>query len=253
MNTQENINAPTANVILSECAINEPFAGGVLYYKEMKLIKDVGRLYPYKDSKKKVHFAIYECPICGRSFLANVGNVNKGSIVSCKCERRKRLVERNFVHGQSGSKLYYVWCAMKSRCYHKANKSFNNYGGRGITVCEEWRNNYKAFYKWSQDNGYAIGLILDRINNDGNYEPDNCRWTTRSVNNQNVRKKRNNTSGFRGVHKHGKKWGAAIGIDLTRIRLGSFDDPVDAAKAYDEAAKKHFGERAALNFPDNNK
>lgn len=68
---------------------------------------------------------------------------------------------------------------MKARCYCKSATSYMNYHMFGITVCNEWRNNFQAFYDWAMDNGYADNLSIDRINNDGNYEPNNCRWSTR--------------------------------------------------------------------------
>ena len=75
---------------------------------------------------------------------------------------------------------------MKVRCYNPRDKHYERYGGRGITVCDEWLNNFPAFYKWSIQNGYRQGLTIDRIDNDGNYCPENCRWTTYSVQNSNT-------------------------------------------------------------------
>lgn len=76
---------------------------------------------------------------------------------------------------------------MKDRCYNEKNKSYKNYGGRGITICQEWLDDKEKFIKWSLENGYQEHLSIDRINNDGNYEPSNCRWVTISQNNQNRR------------------------------------------------------------------
>lgn len=94
-------------------------------------------------------------------------------------------------HGQSKDKFYQVWNGIKQRCYNPHNKNYHNYGGRGIEVCNEWRNDFQAFYDWSISNGYKDGLQIDRINNDGNYEPSNCRWVDRFTNNNN---RRNNIS-----------------------------------------------------------
>lgn len=92
------------------------------------------------------------------------------------------------IHGLSKTKLYNVWCAMKRRCYNTNVKDYKNYGGRGIKVCDEWLN-YVPFYNWAVSNGYKEGLTIDRIDNDKDYEPNNCRWISKV---ENTIKKRNN-------------------------------------------------------------
>jgi hypothetical protein len=91
--------------------------------------------------------------------------------------KRPDLTERNTTHGLStkDKRLYQCWKHMRSRCNNPNNKDYHNYGGRGIAVCDEW-NDYAAFYTWSIANGYRDNLTLDRINSNGNYGPDNCRW-----------------------------------------------------------------------------
>lgn len=82
----------------------------------------------------------------------------------------------NIKHGKYNTRLHSIWNSMITRCYSKHRKSYKNYGGRGIVVCIEWRNDFMTFYNWAYENGYNDKLTLDRINNDGNYEPNNCRW-----------------------------------------------------------------------------
>ena len=84
--------------------------------------------------------------------------------------------------------LYYTWQGMKARCLRKSHSKYKDYGARGITVCNEWLNDFRAFCEWSLANGYRHGLSIDRIDNDSGYRPDNCRWTTCSVQNSNRRR-----------------------------------------------------------------
>ncbi|MBP1889811.1 hypothetical protein J2Z53_001394 [Clostridium moniliforme] len=90
-------------------------------------------------------------------------------------------------HGLRYTKLYGVWGMMKQRCYNCCNKDYKDYGAREIRICDEWKNNVKIFYNWAINNGYEEGLTLDRINPNGNYEPNNCRWITNAEQQNNKR------------------------------------------------------------------
>ena len=135
--------------------------------------------------------------------------------------------------------LYTLLNNMEHRCNNPRHRAFEDYGGRGISVCEEWINNVGAFASWAIAHGWKKGLFIDRINNDGNYEPDNCRFVTRQINQCNQRLlRKNNTSGYRGVHwnKQRKKWKVIISINGKMKFLGYFDSPKLAALRYDVEA-----------------
>lgn len=122
------------------------------------------------------------------------------------------------------------------RCYNKKCPSFHRYGGRKISMCTQWRNNFEIFYNWCIESGYAKGLSIDRIDNDLGYNPNNCRWTNKTIQARNTCKiQKNNTSGYRGVYlyKRTGKYVVQIRVNYTRINLGAFTTAIDAAKAYD--------------------
>lgn len=108
-------------------------------------------------------------------------SLRHGAIRSCGCLKRDEVKKRSTKHGLYNSRIYQTWADMKSRCYNSKHKAYRHYGGRGITVCEEWRNDFKAFYDWAIANGYYDDLSIDRIDVNGNYEPSNCRWATAKV------------------------------------------------------------------------
>ena len=96
----------------------------------------------------------------------------------------------NYKHGKKGTRLYRIWHDMKTRCCNKNTIYYKNYGGRGIDVCNEWREDFMAFYNWSIANGYKDNLSIDRIDNNEGYSPDNCRWVDRKTQQRNKRNNR---------------------------------------------------------------
>lgn len=118
-------------------------------------------------------------------------------------------------HGAKHTKLYRVWCSMKERCNNPHHKAFSRYGGRGIKVCEEWQTSYDAFQKWAMANGYEEGLTIDRKNNSGNYEPNNCHWATYSEQNRNYG--RNHLITYQGQTKCLSDWADYFGINRATI------------------------------------
>lgn len=94
------------------------------------------------------------------------------------------------VHGMTHTRIYGVWCAMKERCSNPHTRSYARYGGRGISVCQEWMRSFPSFYEWARNNGYEEHLTIDRIDPNGNYCPENCRWVTTAQQNRNYSRNR---------------------------------------------------------------
>lgn len=125
---------------------------------------------------------------CGNYTKVQSSNLKSGNVRSCGCLAKE--IKPSLTHGLHGTRLYEIWHGMKQRCYLPTVKPYKNYGGRGIKVCDEWKNDFMSFYNWAITNGYREYLTLDRIDNDGNYEPNNCRWITRKEQSNNKRTNR---------------------------------------------------------------
>ena len=119
------------------------------------------------------------------------------------------------VHGYYGTRLYRIWIAMRSRCYSEKNESYKDYGGRGISVCDEWSNSFVAFMQWSLSSGYQENLTIDRIDTDGNYCPENCRWATRKEQANNKRNTLYIT--FEGITHTSSEGASILGISVQTV------------------------------------
>lgn len=124
---------------------------------------------------------------CGNVITTYSSYLKTGRVKSCGCMREERRHNLNRKHGLSNSRPFHIWSGIIQRCCNPNNNSYKNYGARGIKICDEWKNDFMAFYNWSIDNGYNDELSIDRINNDGDYCPENCRWVDKIVQANNTR------------------------------------------------------------------
>jgi hypothetical protein len=124
---------------------------------------------------------------CGKECIVSVVNLVTGHTISCGCYRKEWAADKVKTHGFTYHPLYRVWSGIISRCYNENIEAYKHYGGRGIIMCDEWRNDPKKFVEWGLENGWSSGLEIDRIENDGIYEPSNCRFVTPAVNGMNKR------------------------------------------------------------------
>ena len=178
---------------------------------------------------------------CGAVFVCVGSSLRNGSTKSCGCYQRENTRKIHKTHGMCQSSEYIIWQNMKDRCHNPNNKSYDQYGMRGITVCDEWLSGFEGFYRDMGDRPSSKHSI-DRIDNDGNYELGNCQWATSTEQARNKRLNPRNKSGAHGVFelKKGEIWTAAITVNYKQIYLGQFDSFDKAAKARKAAEMKFY-------------
>lgn len=169
---------------------------------------------------------------CGKETIVVSSSLNSGRTRSCGClsiqKASERIVSLSTTHGRSKTRLYSIWCGMKNRCKNTTHQAYSNYGGRGITVCEDWLNDFNAFYDWAMENGYQDDLSIDRTDNDKGYSPENCRWRTAKEQNQN--KSTNMVLEIDGVSKPLPTW-----CDEYNIKRRTVQDRLDRGWTPEEA------------------
>lgn len=159
-------------------------------------------------------FVLCECD-CGKVKKVRIEHLKSGHTKSCGCYQKKQTSKATRTHGREPKRLYSIWSNMKTRCYNKNTECYRNYGGRGIKVCDEWKK-FEVFRDWALSNGYSDDLTIDRIDNDGNYDPSNCRWATDDEQRNNTR--RNHFLEYQGEKLTIKQWSVIVGISDKTIR-----------------------------------
>ncbi len=208
---------------------------------EYKKGEKIGECVYLEESPKRksngVRRALFQCQNCEAKieFEATISQVKSLHTKSCGCRSIEMAVLTNTKHGQYYRKTYSNWEGIIRRCHDENFKQYKDYGGRGITVYNKWIKEPKLLLDYIEllpDYGKE-NYTLDRINNNGNYEPGNLRWANRHVQQANHKKSRKNKSGYTGVffYKNMNKWGASIRVNHETFNLGYYEDIKDAAIA----------------------
>lgn len=171
---------------------------------------------------------------CGNITIVRHGDLRNGSTVSCGCYNYEKESAAK-THGYSRTKLGNVFEGMKQRCNNPKNKNYEKYGGRGIKICTEWLNDPKKFFDWAIKNGYKEGLSIDRIDVNGNYEPDNCRWADNEAQCLNQRLRKDNKTGHKGIYYSEGVYRVQIRRNKKRYYFGSYKTLPEAVKVLEEA------------------
>lgn len=180
-------------------------------------------------SPKHQHATRWVCACdCGNTKIIIANVLKRGEAQSCGCMHQELRHSLTRTHGESKTRLYHIWNGMRQRCQNENNHAFAHYGGRGISVCEEWQS-YTAFREWSLANGYTDELSIDRIDNDKGYCPKNCRWVSQTVQANNQSK--NVYLTFRGITKTRSQWAKEIGVSdaLLRDRIDRYGWTIERA------------------------
>ena len=191
-----------------------------------------------EKSDKKRKGAVWLCRCeCGNIKAVSSRNLRKGCTKSCGCSTKEMIGKANTKHGMNLSRLHRIWSGMKTRCTNSKNKDFELYGGKNIKVAEEWLHDFQAFHDWAIGSGYKENLSLDRIDPNGNYEPDTCRWAT-------MKQQQNNRSNNRLITFNDEthtlsEWAEMLGIERYILNNRIVAQHWTVEKAFTTPVKKH--------------
>lgn len=185
----------------------------VMAYKKDLTAQRFGRLvvtgFAGQDERGK---SLWHCVCdCGNKKVVQGYSLGKYTL-SCGCWNKEKANRKT--HGMSDSRIYYIWVSMKERCHNQRHNQYSDYGGRGITVCAEWRDSFEEFRDWALANGYADNLTIDRMNTNGDYSSGNCRWATQ-------KEQQNNRRNNRKVEYNGKVQSIAAWAEETGVKYAT--------------------------------
>lgn len=183
---------------------------------------------PYRSKDRRVYVVCQ----CGNTKDVLLGDLRRGDTTSCGCYLSEVITK----HGGAATRLYKIYHGMLNRCYLPSMTSYESYGGRGITVCQNWRDSFENFQQWALSNGYTDTLSIERKDVDAPYEPGNCTWIPINEQQRNKRKITNTTSKYLGVSlcKQTGKWVVMVKVLGKQKNLGRYDDEIVAARVRDE-------------------
>ena len=203
-----------------------------------------GNLVVLRDAPTRKNFARYlvcKC-VCGEIIEVHLSNLKKeyGGTRSCGCIGK---------HYGTATRLHSIWSNMKQRCYNPNHTNYKHYGAIGVTVCDEWKDDFVSFRDWALKHGYQDALSIDRIAGALSYSPETCQWATQEMQTRNQRARENTSSKYKGVcfFKRTQQWIAYVTVNGKRIHLGYFSDEIDAARARDAYIQKEGLQNFVLN------
>lgn len=210
-----------------------------------------GRLVVLRRAvNRKNHQARWYCRCeCGDFSIVSGYRLRSGRTKSCGCWKRDtasivytEIGKRKMKHGKEPIRLYRIWRNMKQRCFNPADAYFDSYGGRGITVCDEWKSNFIVFRDWSFSHGYTETLTIDRIDNDGDYTPENCRWVTciEQANNRRSTRLISHNGEIHSVTEWARIYHLPAHVLFQRLKKTSFEEAISVPyHAYKVKSKEH--------------